>query len=624
MRLFSGDVGLFVDKAINNEIAATLTTNFQRFFGYRPGESEVKSWTVSLKDLAQSVRAANLTDASVIVEYRLPLSSKRIDVMLLGKGHDQRHRGVIVELKQWDKAFSSDVEDCVVFSNKSKQLHLHPSRQAAGYAEYLRGVHTAFYDNSGEDFVDLVACSFLHNANDKSCGNLLDPEYAQALKDAPLFTGNQRTALETFLKDQVGAGDGPAVLQKVIDSQFAPSKKLLNHIADMIEGNPVFELLDEQRVAFNLIMSKIRNSSVASHKAVVVVKGGPGTGKSVIAVRALGELAKEGRTVVHATGSKAFTTNLRAQVDRPAASFFKYFNSFTQAVPDEVDVLICDEAHRIRKTSNSRFTPAAKRSDKDQIFELIDVAKVSVFLLDDHQTVRPDEVGTPRLIREAAEARGAEYYEVELESQFRCAGSDSYLTWLDNAFDLGGGQDEVDMAWRDDYAFEIVDSPAELERRLADHVKEGNTARMVAGFCWKWSDPDAQNQLVPDVVLGDWLRPWNRKEKGSEPPAKHPYTLWATQPSGFNEVGCIYSAQGFEFDYTGVIIGNDLVWRDTIGWHADKKASFDSAVKRTPPAELPSLLSHTYRVLLSRGMKGTYVYFTDLETRQHFERLLAR
>lgn len=625
MRLFSGDAALFVEKALNNEIATTLTTNFQSSFGYKPSDSEIKSWRLSLKDLAYSIQGAKLTDASVIVEYRLPLSSKRLDVMLLGTGKDKRQRGVIIELKQWDKAFSCGVVDNVVFSPKDARQHLHPSRQAAGYAEYLRGVHTAFYSNnpSSADFVDLRACAFLHNANNKACGDLLSSEYASALQDAPLFTGNQQPAFATFLTDQVGHGDGPTVLQKVIESRYAPSKKLLNHVAEMIEGAPVFELLDEQRVAYNLIVSKIQEMRVSAHKAVIVIKGGPGTGKSVIAVKALGDLARSGISVAHATGSKAFTTNLRASVGRQASAVFRYFNSFMQEPLDTIDVLVCDEAHRIRKTSNDRFTKAANKSDKDQVFELIDVAKVSVFLLDDHQVVRPDEVGTPQLIREAALQRGAEYFEVTLESQFRCAGSDSYLQWLDSVFGLREQTSSPELGWCEDYAFEIFDSPAAMEAKLQEQVKAGYSARMVAGFCWKWSEPDSKNQLLPDVVIGDWARPWNRKAKGSEPPHKHPYTLWATQPASFDEIGCIYSAQGFEFDYCGVIIGNDLVVRDGV-WVAQKTASQDSTVKKTKPERLPDLLAHTYRVLLSRGMQGTYVYFTDAETRKYVEEMLTQ
>jgi hypothetical protein len=316
---------------------------------------------------------------------------------------------------------------------------------------------------------------------------------------------------------------------------------------------------------------------------------------------------------VHATGSKAFTTNLRAKVGRQASGFFKYFNSFTEQRPDSIDVLIADEAHRIRKTSRDRFHP---RVEQDQIFELMDAANVSVFLLDHHQVVRPGEVGTPALIREAARGYGAELYEIELRGQFRCSGSESYLGWLDSVFELGG---DNDLGWRDDYEFRICSAPSELEALIREKAAQGETARLVAGFCWPWSDPDSEGALVPDVKLGDWQRPWNRRAKGSPPAARHPYTIWATQPAGLDEIGCIYSAQGFEFDYCGVIFGPDLVRRGK-EWLGVKEESYDVDVRRS--ADLSSNLRNTYRVLLSRGMKGTFVYFADGETREFFQQRL--
>ena len=286
------------------------------------------------------------------------------------------------------------------------------------------------------------------------------------------------------------------------------------------------------------------------------------------------------RRIQHATRGlqaqpKAFTTNLKATVSKQSGSFFKYFNSFSQETPGSIDVIVADEAHRLRVSSNSRFTPAAKRSTRAQVEELLDLAKVSVFLLDEQQVVRPGEVGTPDLIEQAAAAKGMRVDVIELDGQFRCSGSVGYLEWLSHVLGLGGSSD---TSWRGEYDFRVVDSPAALEADLQAKIGQKFTARMVAGFCWKWSDPDAQNALLPDVVLGDWARPWNRKEKGGEPPQRHPYTLWAKEKSGFNEIGCIYSVQGFEFDYTGVIFGNDLVNRDG-AWVAIKGNSHDKTVK---------------------------------------------
>lgn len=218
-----------------------------------------------------------------------------------------------------------------------------------------------------------------------------------------------------------------------------------------------------------------------------------------------------------------------------------------------------------------------------------------------------------------AKARGAEFYELELKGQYRCSGSEGYLEWLDCVFDMGGSND---IDWKEEYEFAIMDSPEELESRIIGKIEnDGCTARIVAGFCWPWSKPNADGSLVTDIEIDGWERPWNRKEKGSEPADKHPYTIWATDAAGVAEVGCIYSAQGFEFDYCGVIFGNDLAWDDDAhSWAAIKTNSYDTVVKRS--ADLEVNLRNTYRVLLSRGMKGTFVFFADQGTRAFFEKML--
>ncbi len=614
MQLYQGIAEQFIEQATSNEIAPSLEENFARYLGYRPAQSEIRSWTRSLKELAYRLDRARIAEAGVVVEYRLPQTSKRLDAMLIGPNTAGDQEAVIVELKQWERAYSSGIDETVVFRRgDQRDLHLHPSAQAEGYANHLRGTHTAFYSDTDDQFLSLNCCSYLHDAHSRTCGDLLAEEFQSILDSAPLFTGDMNPSLEAFLKGHVGNGDGAEGLQRVVESKFAPSRKLLNHVTEMIQGNPVFTLLDDQRIAYNVVLTKIRELQRTASKAVVLVVGGPGTGKSVIAVQLMAALAEKNHSVVHATGSKAFTTNLRAQVGREASALFKYFNSFVEAEPDEIDVLIADEAHRIRLSSNTRFQ---KRSTKSQIEEILDASKLSVFLLDDNQVVRPAEIGTPRLIEKAAEEYGADFWQVVLRDQFRCSGSDSYMRWVDWLFGLGG---DPDLTWLGEYEFSVVGNPSELEQQIRAKAVEGESARMVAGFCWPWSNPMPDGSLHDDVVIGEWKRPWNRKERGSEPPHRHPYTIWATQETGLDEVGCIYSAQGFEFDYCGVIIGPDLLRRGD-EWMTDKAASCDTVVKRSK--DMLREVLNTYRVLLSRGMKGTLVYVSDEETRDYLERAL--
>lgn len=617
MQLFQGVGEQFIELAGTVALGNVLKDNFTKQMRYSPSPQEVKSWQNSLREVAYVLKDIKLIDAGIIVEYRLPQTNRRLDVMITGRDNKKRENALIVELKQWERAEYSDIEDCVLYN---KNLHLHPSRQAGNYAEYLADYHTAFYSSAlNPSPINLDACSFLHNALKNNCGDLLSNRYVNILECFPLYTGDLKDRFAEYLYERFSLGDGEKVLQKVTQSRFRPSKKLLENTALIIEGNPTFTLLDEQQIVFNVVLSEIKKVTISSPKTIVIVTGGPGTGKSVIAVRLLAALAKDNLSVVHCTGSAAFTTNLRAQVGRRGSGLFKYFNSFSKAEFNEVDVLIADEAHRIRETSNNRFIKKSMRSSKSQIKELIDCSRVGVFLLDDNQVVRPDEIGTPELIETVAKQDEAKIYKVNLNTQFRCSGSDSYINWVEYVLGFNG---ELDLNWKNnqEYDFKIYQSPEDLENAILSKFKNGLTARLVAGFCWSWSDPLVDGTLVPDVKIGKWERPWNRKrdQRGYSNPKNDPYTIWATKPDGIQQIGCIYSAQGFEFDYCGVIIGNDLIWNEKDNkWEGHPENSKDPVVKRA--GNFTDLVKNTYRVLLTRGMKGTYVYFLDKGTKKHFE-----
>ncbi len=285
-------------------------------------------------------------------------------------------------------------------------------------------------------------------------------------------------------------------------------------------------------------------------------------------------------------------------------------------------MLICDEAHRIRETSSTRWTSATHRTGRAQVEELIDAARVPVFLLDENQVVRPGELGTEAQITAAARAKGLDVRTVRLDDQFRCGGSEAYLSWVNR---LLGLEDGGPAAWEPDglVGLQVVDSPFELEEFLKQRQTEDYGARITAGYCWRWSpEPESGAPLAPDVRIGVWERPWNlrgdRALSGAPPAA-----LWATDPAGFGQIGCVYTAQGFEYDWSGVILGPDLVWRDD-HWVVDRTASKDPAfTKAVSDSEVARLVRHTYKVLLTRGMIGTVVYSTDAETRAKLRDLVS-
>jgi DUF2075 family protein len=624
--LFAGSSAEFTDMAPSSRLTAHITDAFNARWG-RASESEIRSWRNSLSALAGIVKSVGLADSGVGVELKLPLTDRRIDAFFTGRDPGRRPSVVLVELKQWESAAPSIFPDNVVVGGREL---LHPSVQAASYAEYLRSSHSAFT----EDGFALVPCAYLHNMPTAHATSLRGVAYYGAIREAPFYVAGEEAEIGSILSQQIGRGDGMALLPRVVHGRYSPSMKLIDAIGRSLKESSVWTLLDEQRLAFNIVRGLAERAAASGEKGVLVVTGGPGTGKSVIAAHLLVKLSQAGGyRVVHATGSKAFTTNLRALAPSGGAAAFRYFNNFREVETEEnaLDVLLCDEAHRIRKSSNDRFTPLRKKSTIPQVDELIRAARVSVFFLDQRQNVRPDEVGTAEVIREAATRRGIAMQELALDAQFRCNGCRGYIEWVDR---LMSPEPVKAGGWlaAGDYDLLAFDRPELMESALLERLSGGNTGRIVAGFCWPWSDPKTDGSLSEDVVIDDWRRPWNEKapdqwkKAGPAPlPSRHPYTLWANRPERVREVGCIYSAQGFEFDYCAVILGNDLVWREGQGWVASRDASHDAAIKRRKmdQADLRALLQHTYRVLLTRGMKGTLIYSTDWETRAMLKGLLG-
>lgn len=614
VQLYSGSSVDFIAGTATNAITERLAENFVRHFRYKASPGEVRSWQNSLSRFARVLELADLRDQGVIVEYQLPLTSRRLDVMVTGTDRSGNHAAVIVELKQWDAVAPAQQIDCVeTYVGGGVRVVAHPSRQAGNYQRYLMDTHTTFSDGD----VGLKACGYLHNLALADADALFDDAFTDLVTQFPPFVAEQSEGLAAFLDGQVGRGGGGEVLDAVVSGRYRPHPRLMTHVADMIDAEPRFVLLDEQFVAASDIITKVRTRQLSDRRTVVLVRGGPGTGKSLIAVKVLAELARQGYTAVHATGSKAFTETLRSAVGRRAASQFTYFNNFMTADDMGLDLLVADEAHRIRATSNSRWTRKTERSDRSQVDELISAAKVSVFFIDDHQVVRPGEQGSTDLIRDAAVALGADVVEHALEAQFRCGGSDSFIQWVDNTLEVDR---TTQVLWRadDPFAVEVMDSPADLEAVIRAANATGDTARLVAGYCWPWSDPNPDGTLVPDVVIGEWAMPWNaRPDTRKLAPGIPQSHFWATEPGGLNQVGCVYTAQGFEFDHVGVIWGRDLVWRARQGWVVQPEFNKDSqariGVKRDPD-RFARLVAHTYRVLLTRGMKSCSIHFEDPET----------
>ncbi len=590
--------------------------------GRRASSSEHRSWSRSIPALQADLLAAGLGDVEMLMEYQLPLTSKRADVVLAGQHPKTGGPSyVVIELKQWSAAaLFEDNDGLIRIEQYGNRPVTHPALQVRDYCDYMLGFTTVLAD----DPASVAGAAYLHNATDHGVADLFR---LPGDLHGSIFTGQRRTEFQEFLKSRLAPGvSGAGYADRLLSSRIAPSRQLLAVAAEEVQQREMFVLLDEQRDAYQFVLHAVERARRSNRKTAVIVSGGPGSGKSVIALSLLGELSRQGRTVLHATGSRSFTHTLRKVAGKRAPKvqkLFQYFNSFMASEPNELDALILDEAHRIRETSVSRWTRAEHRTGRPQVDELLAAARVPVFLLDEFQVVRPGEQGTVDEIEKYAGAAGIEVEKIDLDAQFRCGGSEAFVTWTKRLLGLeAGGPTE----WIGDPHFDVTvaTDAYELEHHLASKLGDGYGARIAAGYCWPWSDPRVDGTLVRDVQIDGWSRPWNLKgdrSVGGAPAA----ALWATDPAGFDQVGCVYTAQGFEYDYAGVIIGPDLVWRDD-RWVSVRSANRDPDFRnrtRVSDADFDLLVRNVYKVLLTRGMRGVQILSTDEQT-QHFLRRLVQ
>ena len=626
--------------------------------GIHSAENEIASWENNAPHVSRLLTQCGAKDSYVTFEFLVPFSRKRIDCMIYGTGDDNSENVIHIELKQWsnktvglaesdgnfttDESTSRQQDDVIfnveAFTGHANRIVAHPSQQVKGYQGYLSNFIEVFSNHE----VELTGLAYCYNytkndASKPSC--LFDEKYATLLEQFPTYAKDQFDDLTGKLTRLLRKGAGISIFNKVMQSPIRPSKKLLNEVSTMIESGDIsaFSLIEDQIVARNIIINKIREmraNSSRNKKNVIIVNGGPGTGKTVIALHILAELAKlsnngNGLNVHYATKSKPLLEGVRAQLSTTSRMLFSNVTSFVPSSSDEnsVDVLLVDEAHRIQKNANNQYTKAENRTDLSQIDTIIRAAKITVFFIDDRQAIRGVEIGSASMIREAAERWNASVEECELKSQFRCNGSDNYLNWLEQVLYNKQVTSHFDT---EDFDLRIMDSPQKMYESLVEQNNvPGQTARLMAGFCWPWSTNVVNGDLVKDVKIGTFAMPWETNDKVDRRSLKVSYPRWyewAYKPEGIKQVGCIYTSQGYEFDYAGVIIGPDLKYdpvEDKI--ITDKSACKDPVLKRTQKEATMTFddyVRNIYRVLMSRGMKGCYLYVCDKELRKYLKELI--
>ena len=623
MLVYDGTKSDFLYSVEQDTIAYEIEENIYQKMNRHTARNEFRAWENSLEYMYKVLNDNEIPqDAGIAIEYNIPQTSKRVDFLISGYDKDDKSNVVIIELKQWDKLEAVQGRDALVetYTGNAMRQVVHPSYQAWSYAMLISDYNQAVQEGN----IELFPCAYLHNYRRVENDPLDEERYGIYLEDAPAFTRGQVDELRKFIKKSVVRGDNKELLYAIEHGRIRPSKSLQDSIARMLKGNREFVMLDEQKVVYEEILSASRKSMKDGRKRVVIVQGGPGTGKTVVAINLLAQLTNEDQFCQYVSKNSAprnvYKEKLKGEIRKSSVdNLFKSSGIYTEAGKGIVDTILVDEAHRLNEKSG-----LYQNEGENQIKEIIHAGRCSVFFIDESQRVTLSDIGSVAEIEKWAKLADAEIQYMELVSQFRCNGSDGYLAWVDNTLEIRETAN-WDMEGMD-YDIQVMDSPNQMRDIIIEkNTESNNRARILAGYCWDWQKEGVNDSDVHDIKIGDFEISWNLKNT----------TTFAIDETSVNEAGCIHTSQGLEFDYVGVIIGDDMRYEDEhVVTDFTKRAKTDQSLKgikmmykKNPDDALQQadeIIKNTYRTLMTRGMKGCYIYCTDERLSEYFKKCLKQ
>ena len=621
MLVYDGVKTDFLRSVEEDTIAVEIEQSIYEKMNRHTAKNEFRSWENSLEYMYKVLNDDEIPDdAGVAIEYNIPQTSKRVDFLI--SGYDKYDKGnvVIIELKQWDTITAIDGKDGLVetYTGNALRQVVHPSYQAWSYATLINDYNESVRDEG----VKLWPCAYLHNYRRVENDPLDLPQYEIYEEDAPAFTRGQVADLRKFIKKSVCKGDSKKLLYFIDHGKIKPSKSLQESIAKMLKGNREFVMLDDQKVVYEEILDSSRKCMKDGKKRCVIVQGGPGTGKTVVAINLLAQLTNEDQFCQYVSKNSAprnvYQKKLKGEMRKSSIdNMFKGSGVYTDTGSNVVDTILVDEAHRLNEKSGM-----FSNLGENQIKEIINAARCSVFFIDESQRVTIKDIGSVAEIERWADEENAEVIHMELLSQFRCNGSDGYLAWIDNTLEI---RPTANWSMKDmDYDIQVLDSPKAVHDLIIEqNNRTHNHARMLAGYCWNWLKEGVNDSEVHDIQIGDFGMSWNLKNT----------TTFAIDENSVNEIGCIHTSQGLEFDYVGVIVGDDMRYENGhIVTDFTKRAKTDQSLKgikklsKEDPAKADEIadeiIKNTYRTLMTRGMKGCYVYCTDKKLAEYLKESL--
>lgn len=605
MIIYSGTKEKLNSDIVAGTLAHKISDEFVARLHYSTGAAEYRSWENSLREMNAVLQMSALPDdVEIAVEFQIPLTSKRVDFMIAGLDENEQRNVVVVELKQWQQAQRTSREGLVTtYVGGAKRTVTHPSYQAYSYAKTIENFSATAQDEN----ISLSPCAYLHNYDYEFENELSNGLYYDVVRLAPFYMKNEGEKLKAFIEKFIKKADQKKTLYEIDFGKIRPSKALQDAISSMLKGNEEFVMIDEQKVVYSTVKKIDEKALKERKKYTVIVQGGPGTGKSVVAMNLLVALKQYNVSYVtkNAAPRNVYFEKLRLGYRQSfIKNLFRSSGQFVDCAPNTFDCLIVDEAHRLNAKSG-----IFQSVGENQIKEIINASLVSVFFIDENQVVTSKDIGSINAIKDWAKKLNSELYfndDMVLVSQFRCNGSDRYVAFLDRILGLS---DTDEVLSTDDFDFDIklFEDPNQMRMYLSQKNAINNKARMLAGYCYEWASKNNPNGNTYDIYLENGFRAkWNFGNTST----------WAIDADSFPQVGCIHTSQGLEFDYVGVIIGKDLRYENgKVITDPSKRAKSDKSLVGISNIPLhvtaDRIIRNTYKTLLTRGQKGCYIYCED-------------
>ncbi len=403
-------------------------------------------------------------------------------------------------------------------------------------------------------------------------------------------------------------------------------EKLAKHSIEEIEKSDLFkyspykELNDDQRGAVDQILESIHKGNDKSQ--TIVVRGMPGSGKTIVAVYILKYLRDMEEFQDKKIGFVVPQTSLRKTLKKIFKSIYNLKSSDilspSDVVKNKYDILLVDEAHRLHQYKNISYMGTFKKNceklglttEADELDWILKQSTCAILFYDGDQVVGPSGIDAKRFeqkidfLKQRAHRLTAYH---QLLSQMRVNGGNAYIEFV-NEILSGKAKEKKTIS---NYEFKVITDFRKFDLLHYDLDKQFGLTRMAAGYSWKWASKKDKSKI--DIIIDDVKKQWNYKTEG-----------WIHLKGAVDQVGCIHSTQGYDLNYAFVIMGNE------IGYDPEKEEIFvrpknyydENGKKTASYDELKTYILHIYYVLMTRGIRGTYLYVCDDELRKYISKVV--